>query len=217
LIERRSYSVSLQGIPVLVVSKTLTKPWRARRHITLKIEQVSLLLGGLTAEFENQLAVLKSKITLLEGQLEAERAKTKNLQEERDEAIRGMASALNESEGIKSENKALKLEIVALRRQYQTNVQLPHPQGTTAAKERVKDRVEAERKKDKSRAVGKREGEGDGDHSFIQVCCLTIKLTISLTRLMNCVRRSGSSEHQKLAPKIRNQRSPKSRIRQANH
>ena len=217
LIERPSYFISLQGIPVLVVSTTLTKPWNARRHITLKIESVSLLLGGLTAEFENQLAVLKSKITLLEGQLEAERAKTKNLQEERDEAIRGMAGALNESEGIKSENKALKLEIVALRRQYQSNVQLPRPQGTTAAKERVKDRVESERRKDRSRAVGKREGEGDGDHSFIQVYCLIIKLTISLTKLMNCVRRSGSSELQKLASKIRNQRSPRSRIRQANH
>jgi hypothetical protein len=115
------------------------------------------------------LTVLRSKITLLEGQLDAERAKTKNLQEERDEAISGMASALNESEGVKSENKALKLEIVALRKQYQTNVELPRPQGTTTAKERIKDRVATERRKDKSRAVRIRQGEGHGDHSFIQV------------------------------------------------
>jgi len=124
----------------------------------------------LTVEFENQLATLKSKITLLEAQLESEREKTKNLQEERDEAIRGIANALNESEGIKSENKALKQEIATLKNQYQNKVGLSGSKSTTTAKERIRERVETERKKDKSRRRSKQESEGEGDRTFIQVC-----------------------------------------------
>lgn len=127
----------------------------------------------LIVEFENQLAALKSKITLLEAQLDSEREKTKNLQEERDEAIRGMANALNESEGIKSENKALKLEIATLKKQYRNNVGLSQSQGTATAKERIKERVETERKKDKSHRKSKQESEGEGDRTFIQVCSST--------------------------------------------
>jgi len=125
----------------------------------------------LTVEFETQFATFKSKITLLEAQLDSEREKTKNLQEERDEAVRGMANALNEFEGIKTENRALKLEITALKKQYQNNLGLSRSQGTTTAKDRVKERVETERRKDKTRSEVRQESEGEGARTFIQVYC----------------------------------------------
>ena len=144
----------------------------------------------LIVEFENQLAVLKSKIALLEAQLDSEREKTKNLQEERDEAVRGMANALNELEGIKSENKALKLEIATLKKQYQTNVGLSRSQNTATAKERITERVETERKKNKSLRKSKQEGEREGDRTFIQVCSSTRQAHKSPTRLKNYAERS---------------------------
>jgi hypothetical protein len=108
---------------------------------------------------------------LLEAQLDSERQKTANLQEERDEAVRSMANVLNESEGIKSENRALKCEIATLKKQYHDNLGHFRSQGSTTAKERIKERVEAERKKDKPRSDPRQESEGEAGRTFIQVCC----------------------------------------------
>jgi uncharacterized phage infection (PIP) family protein YhgE len=118
-------------------------------------------------ELENQLATLKTKITLLESQLQQERLRTRSVQEERDEAIKALAAALNESEGIKSENKVLKQQIASLRQQFEGNLK-----GTAqvTAKARVIERVESERRK-----VGvhkrhvEREPERNVAKSFIEV------------------------------------------------
>jgi hypothetical protein len=118
----------------------------------------------------NQLETLKSKITLLEAQLDSERERTRNLQEERDEAVEGMAIALNETAALKSENRALKAEILKLRSQSQEYAKSSQSQRESTAKERVKERVEAERRKDKSRGKRvERESDEEANRSFIQV------------------------------------------------
>jgi chromosome segregation ATPase len=128
----------------------------------------------LTVELENQLATLKSKITLLEAQLESEREKTRNLAEERDEAVQSLANVLNELESLKSENKALKMEIASLKKQLQENLKGSQAQKTGTAKERIKERVEAERRKE-----GKRNrGDGGANQSFIQVSHSKSDLTV---------------------------------------
>jgi len=120
-------------------------------------------------ELENQLVTLQSKIRLLEQQLDSERERTRNLQEERDEAIKGMARAINESEGIKLENRALRTEIANLKKQFQDNTRSVDSQKPTTAKERIKTRVEAERKKDAHKGRVQRDSDAAGDRSFIQV------------------------------------------------
>ena len=75
--------------------------------------------------------------------MEHERQRTKNVQEERDESVKVLASALNESEGVKSENKVLKQQIMNLKRQFDENLK---PVKVTA-RERVKERVESERRR----------------------------------------------------------------------
>lgn len=118
----------------------------------------------------NQLETLKSKITLLEAQLDSERERTRNLQEERDEAVEGMAIALNETAALKSENRALKAEILKLRSQLQEYAKSSQSKRESTAKERVKERVEAERRKDKSRGKRvERESDEEANRSFIQV------------------------------------------------
>ncbi len=121
------------------------------------------------------MVALKSKISLLEAQLVSERERTKRLQEERDEAVRATAQAVNESEGIKSENRALKVEIANLRKQFQDTTKPAQTQKPTTARERIKERVETERKKHHAQ---KRRGQRDaeGDRSFIQVFTSTSKL-----------------------------------------
>ena len=149
----------------------------------------------LTIEWENQLVALKSKISLLEAQLVSERERTKRLQEERDEAVRATAQAINESEGIKSENRALKAEIANLRKQFQENTKPTQSQKPTTARERIKERVDVERRKDHARKVrGQRDAEGAGDRSFIQVFTFNSQANSSPTRSRSCVMRLESSE-----------------------
>ena len=121
------------------------------------------------------MATLRSKITLLEAQLESERAKARNLQEERDEAVKAMGAYSEELDNLKSDNKALRAEIVNLKRQIhetlkqtQTHTQKQKP--TTTAKERVKEQIEAERKREHAhKARVDREKEDEGNRSFIRV------------------------------------------------
>jgi DNA repair exonuclease SbcCD ATPase subunit len=124
----------------------------------------------LITELENQLVTLRSKITLLEAQLEAERERTRNLQEERDEAIRGMAKAVNECEGMRSENKALKAEIASLKKQFQDHAKHIYKPSTKTVKDRIKDEVDLERRRDlapKTRVS--RETQIETNRSFIHV------------------------------------------------
>lgn len=140
------------------------------------------------------MVALKSKISLLEAQLISERERTKRLQEERDEAVRATAQAINESEGIKSENRALKAEIANLRKQFQENSKPVQTQKPTTAKERIKERVDAERRKDHAhKGRGQRDAEGV-DRRFIQVSASYSNTNSSPTKLRSCVMRSESSE-----------------------
>ena len=141
------------------------------------------------------MVTLKSKISLLEAQLVSERERTKRLQEERDEAVRATAQAINESEGIKSENRALKAEIANLKKQFQENTKPAQTQKPPTARERIKERVDAERRKDHAqKGRGQPDGEGAGDRSFIQVSTSRSEANSSPTRSRNCVMRSESSE-----------------------
>jgi chromosome segregation ATPase len=121
-----------------------------------------------------QLSVLKSKIQLLEEQLKLERERTRNLQEERDEAIQTAAEALEECEGVKWENKKLKVEIERLKQFGQNTKDVQSDRLT--AKERVEKRVDAERK-------GRTRGEVRNDlprkpeADIIQVMAISTKLT----------------------------------------
>lgn len=138
------------------------------------------------------MVALKSKIALLEAQLASERERTKRLEEERDEAVRATAQAINESEGIKSENRALKAEIANLKKQFQENTKPKQTQKPTTARERIKERVDAERRKTHA---PKGRGERDaGDRNFIQVSRPNSKANFRPTRLRNCVMRLESSE-----------------------
>jgi len=112
------------------------------------------------------LTALKSKITLLESQLENERQRTRNVEEERDEVVRRLATALNECDGLKSENKNLKTQIAVLRNQSEASLKTAQVPKATV-KDRIKERVETERKKD---AMTKKNIERrDADRSFIDV------------------------------------------------
>lgn len=113
---------------------------------------------------------MKSKISLIEAQLASERERAKRLQEERDEAVKATVQAINESEGIKSENRALKAEIASLRKQFQEKTKITQMPKPTTAKERIKERVEVERRKENAQKRRLRhDSDGAGDRSFIQV------------------------------------------------
>lgn len=141
------------------------------------------------------MVALKSKISLLEAQLVSERERTKRLQEERDEAVRATAQAINESERIKSENRALKSEIASLRKRFQENTKPVQSQKPTTARERIKERVDAERRKTHAqKGRGQRDAEVAADRSFIQVFTLNSQANSSPMRLRSCVMRSESSE-----------------------
>jgi hypothetical protein len=131
-----------------------------------KIEWVNSLLHVTNEELENQLRTLKSKINLLEGQLESQRRRTRSVEEERDEAVKRLAASLNEFEGLKSENKNLKAQIASLRKQFEDSLkpaQVPKP----SVKDRVKERVESERKKDS--AIEKAPEHRKTEPNFINV------------------------------------------------
>lgn len=130
------------------------------------------------------MVALKTKIQFLEAQLSSERQSTRKLQEELDEAVRATLKAVKDSDALKSENRALKAEIANLRKQLLDNLK-PAPTITTA-KERVKERVDAERRKDHAR---KGREPDTADRSFIQVRTFISLANPSLTRLKNCVRK----------------------------
>ena len=152
----------------------------------------------LTAEFEHQLETLKSKITLLETLIETERERTRNLEEERDVAIKDMVRAQNEAHGIKSENKALKTEVANLRKQLHNTNNVPAPK-TSTAKERVKELVEAERKRDQSHKSHAQRDPRVERESFIRVSIRLTELISSPTKLRNCEKKSNLFE----MPKVR--------------
>lgn len=119
---------------------------------------------------ENQLVALKTKITILESQLASERESTRKLQEDLDEAVKATLRAIKESDALKSENRTLKSENTSLRKQLQESTKPVQTQKPTTAKERVKERVDAERRKDHAlRGRVQRESDPAGDRSFIQV------------------------------------------------
>ena len=100
------------------------KAFHAREKLRISLSHVDL-----TIELEHQLESMKSKIALLENLLETERDRIKNLEEERDVAVRDMVRVQNDAIGIKSENKALRTEVANLRKQVQnTSTTLPQKQ-----------------------------------------------------------------------------------------
>ena len=137
----------------------------------------------LTIEFEHQLETLKAKITLLENLIETEGERTRNLEEERDLAIKDMVRAQNEALGMKSENKALKTEVANLRKQLQNSNNVPAPKLSapklSTAKERVKELAEAERKRDQSRRPRAQRDTEVERASFIQVSIYLTDLTLA--------------------------------------
>lgn len=105
---------------------------------------------------------------LLEGQLDLERERERRLQEERDEAVASAGKAMNEVEALKSENRALKTEVANLKRQLQAASKIQHQ---PSVKERIKEQVNVERKKDLAhRTHIQAENKNPTDRSFIQVC-----------------------------------------------
>ena len=134
-----------------------------------------LLKSYANEELENQLSTLKSKIGLLETQLENERRRTRNVEEERDEAVKRLANALNETEGLKSENKALKAQIASLRKQFEDSLKLSQVP-KAKVKDRVRERVEVERLKESAPKKGTDRGTGRAvDGGFIDVPCLLLR------------------------------------------
>jgi chromosome segregation ATPase len=149
----------------------LMKPLNWKRLLVPKRELVGSQMIELTLELENHLATLKSKINLLEAQLQSEKERVRNVQDERDEAIRALSVAQNESERVKLENRALKEEIADMKQKHAENAKIPQTQRTSAAKERVKQRLEIERR-GPTRESAHRDDHGRGDRSFIQVISL---------------------------------------------
>lgn len=103
----------------------------------------------------------------------------RNLQEERDEAVSALVAVSDELDGLKSENKALRAEIVNLKRHIQETLkQTPsQQQKQTSAKERVKERVEMERKKEQKPKARHEHEKDESNRSFIRVCLGIIRLT----------------------------------------
>jgi uncharacterized coiled-coil DUF342 family protein len=124
----------------------------------------------------NQLSALKSKIGFLENQITVEREAARKLREDLDEAVKTTLKALNESDALRSENKALKAEVASLRKQLQETSKVTQTQRPTTAKERVKERVEAEKRKNHTTKGGKQHERDNPDRSFIQVFTLIIEL-----------------------------------------
>jgi regulator of replication initiation timing len=116
------------------------------------------------------MVALKSKISFLEAQLLTEREARRKLQEDLNEAVKATFKAINESDALKSENRALKVEIANLRKQLQESVKPAQPQKATTAKERVKERVDAEKRKhDVWKGRVQNDSDATGDRSFIKV------------------------------------------------
>jgi hypothetical protein len=161
---------------------------------------------------DNQLAALKSKISLLEAQLQSERERVRDLQEERDEAVKGLALALNESAGIRSENKALRIEIANLKSQ-NGHSSGSHQPKTTSAKERVRERVETERKRDTVNK-GKSGKHNEGNQSFVEVPLPNDKTNLSLTRLRNFGKKSESFARERPRDRPLRRQIPSQRHRQ---
>jgi len=88
---------------------------------------------------------LKSRIAMLEAQLETEQTRTRSLQEERDAAVEALVTATHESDGLRIENNALKEEIAILKSQYQSASRTTLRTTHKNAKERIKEQVEAEK------------------------------------------------------------------------
>jgi hypothetical protein len=156
-------------------------------------EKISNLSNNddLTVDFEHQLETLKSRIILLETLIETERERTRNLEEERDIAIKDMVRAQNEAHGMKSENKALKTEVANLRKQLHNTNDVPTHKASTA-KERVRELVEAERKKDQShKSRAQRDTEVERE-SFIHV-------SICVTELILARRNRGTTKRNQIS------------------
>jgi chromosome segregation ATPase len=125
----------------------------------------TLIRDDADEELDSQLSTLKSKIGLLESQLQHERERTRNVEEERDEAVKRLAAALNETEGLKSENKALKGQIAQLKNQFEDSLKISASK--ISVKDRIKERVETERKKEIP--TKKKLEHREADRSFIDV------------------------------------------------
>jgi hypothetical protein len=117
------------------------------------------------------MATLRSKISSLEAQLKTERDRARNLQDERDEAVKALVAVSEEVDALKSENKALRAEIVHLKRQIHESLKQAQLQKPITVKERIKERVEIERKKehDQRKRVEREKKEEEANRSFIQV------------------------------------------------
>ncbi|GAO49258.1 hypothetical protein SAICODRAFT_26956 [Saitoella complicata NRRL Y-17804] len=111
---------------------------------------------------ESNVRGLEAKIASLERQLDADRVLAKNLEEERDEAVRALAGALDDAEKLKVENERLRAEVDKLRRSVKESQE-------RSAKDRIHERVERERKvKPQARQVQIEVVEDDDDvESFV--------------------------------------------------
>jgi regulator of replication initiation timing len=155
------------------------------------------------------LETLKSKITLLETLIETERQRTRNLEEERDVAIKDMVRAQNEAHGMKSENKALRTEVANLRKQLHDGNSVP-VQKPFSAKERVKELVEAERKREQSHKSRVQPDTEVVRESFI-------KVNIFLAKLIVAGRNRGTAKRNQISSRYQSQgRFRKTRAHEAN-
>ena len=156
-------------------------------HAKEKISILSIKEKRLKEELENQLHTLRSKIVLLEGRLDIERERARRLEQERDEAVSSAGRAMNEVEALKSENRALKAEIANLKRHVQEASRNQHQ---VSVKERIKEQVDAERKKDLThRTRVQDEKKISAERSFVQVCRYQCEANPSLLRSRNCGKR----------------------------
>ena len=94
---------------------------------------------------------------------------------------------MNEVEVLKSENRTLKAEIANLKRQVQGALKNQHQ---VSVKERIKEQVEVERKKDLAhRTRVQDETKISAERSFVRVCHYRNDANPSLLRSRNCGKR----------------------------
>jgi len=138
------------------------------------------------------LSVLKSKINLLEEQLKLERERTRNLQEERDEAIQTAVKAMEECEGVKWENKTLKVEMERLRQYGQDTKRVQQEKPTV--KERIHKRLDAERKLRARTGDYQHDLPRKPEENFIQVFTVFDSVKNRPMRSRRCAGKSNFSE-----------------------
>ena len=129
-----------------------------------KRESVQPLAMSLIIELENKIATLKSKIALLEVQLESERQRIRQIQLERDNAIQRLSVMQRENHQLKTENTALRTAVADVPKFPVDHTGQAHLQGTERLKDPQTKKAILVQGKD-----GRRQTEAQKENGVIQV------------------------------------------------